>query len=179
MSSRILFCGKIFPKISIDYPPKYYLIQNYCNTTINLNFFLNLYFISDSWTVRRIWIWIRKIKKKKRKKEDSSFTCKFLKWWEAQSDFKKRQSAHFLGGWVIDVLILFIFIISFSLVMPIPTSDPLFICGYHSHPIKIPSSRFFLTLIANQFHPCFFHNEEEWKIGKNNIWYIYIYGDQR
>ena len=89
-----------------------------------------------------------------------------MKWWEAQSDFKKRQSAHFLGGWVIDVLILFIFIISFSLVMPIPTSDPLFICGHHSHPIKIPSSRFFLTLIANQFHPCFFHNEEEWKIGK-------------
>lgn len=120
-----------------------------------------------------------KSKKKKRKKEDSSFTCKFLKWWEAQSDFKKRQSAHFLGGWVIDVLILFIFIISFSLVMPIPTSDPLFICGHHSHPIKIPSSRFFLTLIANQFHPCFFHNEEKWKIGKNNIWYIYIYGDQR
>lgn len=120
-----------------------------------------------------------KSKKKKRKKEDSSFTCKFLKWWEAQSDFKKRQSAHFLGGWVIDVLILFIFIISFSLVMPIPTSDPLFIYGHHSHPIKIPSSRFFLTLIANQFHPCFFHNEEEWKIGKNNVWYIYVYGDQR
>lgn len=176
MSSQILFCGKVFPKISIDYP-QYYLIQNYCNTTINLNFFLNLYFISDS--SKNLNLNSKNQKKKKEKRKIRLFTCKFLKWWEAQSDFKKRQSAHFLGGWVIDVLILFIFIISFSLVMPIPTSDPLFICGHHSHPIKIPSSRFFLTLIANQFHPCFFHNEEEWKIGKNNVWYIYIYGDQR
>lgn len=116
-----------------------------------------------------------KIRKKKKK---DSFTCKFLKWWEAQSDFKKRQSAHFLGGWVIDVSMHF-FIISFSLVMPIPTSDPLFICRHFVICIRLKSHFFSLPLAFSQLSDRQLNRHSfttrRGELGKNNMWYIYIY----